>query len=64
MEIKNEDLFYCYSKKLSEYIYQHSYIVPLTIAINPKSQRLFSLYAKSTKLQRCLDDYKKVSVTK
>ena len=57
-EVKNEDLFYCYSKKLSSYIYKESGIVPLTIAINPKSKRMFSLYGKSPKLQAVLDKYK------
>lgn len=47
-------------KKLSTYIYKHSdgKIVPLTIAINPKSQKMFSLYPKSEELQKCLDVYK------
>ncbi|SDC80670.1 hypothetical protein SAMN05421663_104165 [Terribacillus halophilus] len=63
-EITNHDLFYCYSRKLSDYIYDHSKILPLTIAINPKSNNPFSLYAKSEKLQKALDDYKLQSVTK
>lgn len=60
MIVKNEDLFYCYSKKLSDYIYHESKgaIVPLTVAINPKSGRTFSLYAKSETLQKCLDKYR------
>jgi len=58
MSIKNEDLFYCYSKKLSDFIYHNAGIVPLTIAINPKSKNTFSLYVKSDKLQQVLDNYK------
>lgn len=58
MVVKNEMLFYCYSRKLSDFIYHESGIVPLTVAINPKSGRTFSLYAKSDKLQDCLDKYK------
>lgn len=58
MQIRNEDLFYCYSKRLSDHIYHQSGIVPLTIAINPKSKNTFSLYAKSEELQKCLDSYK------
>lgn len=57
MVVKNEMLFYCYSKKLSDFIYHRSGIVPLTVAINPKSGRIFSLYSKSNKLQECLDKY-------
>lgn len=58
MEIKNEDLFYCYSKKLSDFIYHNSGIVPLTVAKNMKSGTIFSLYGKSEALQSCLDAYK------
>ncbi|MFB4473322.1 hypothetical protein ACDI16_10275 [Oceanobacillus caeni] len=58
MIVKNEDLFYCYSKKLSTFIYEESGIVPLTIALNTKSNRLFSLYGKSPELQAVLDKYK------
>lgn len=58
-EVKNEMLFYCYSKRLSDFIYHNSDgIVPLTIAINPKSKNTFSLYAKSDNLQAVLDKYK------
>lgn len=58
--IKNEDLFYCYSKKLSTFIYKESdgRIIPLTIAVNPKSKRLFSLYPKSSHILAILDKYK------
>ncbi|GIO22483.1 hypothetical protein [Oceanobacillus sp. J11TS1] len=61
MTVRNEDLFYCYSRKLSDYIYEKSdpKIVPLTIAINPKSGRTFSLYSKSASLQVVLDQYKR-----
>jgi len=59
MELTNNDLFYCYSKKLSDYIYKHSGIYPLTIAINPKSGRLFSLYARNDRLKKALSDYDK-----
>ncbi len=55
--ITNEDLFYCYSRKLADWIYHHSKIVPLTVAVNPKSGHTFSLYAKSSKLQKALDNY-------
>ncbi|WP_010651176.1 hypothetical protein [Oceanobacillus massiliensis] len=60
MIVKNEDLFYCYSRKLSDFIYHESHgkITPLTIAINPKSGRTFSLYSKSPSLQAVLDKYK------
>lgn len=57
MEIKNEMLFYCYSRKLSDFIYHHSGIVPLTVAKNMKSGTIFSLYGKSPQLQKALDDY-------
>jgi len=60
MTVKNEQLFYCYSRVLSDFIYKESNheIVPLTVAINPRSQRTFSLYSKSDDLQIILDKYK------
>jgi len=58
MSIKNEDLFYCYSKKLSDFIYHNAGIVPLTVAIKKKSKKTFSLYAKSDELRQVLDEYK------
>lgn len=60
MEIKNEMLFYCYSKSVANFIYEKSNgkIRPLTIAINPKSGNIFSLFSKSDKLQVILDQYK------
>ena len=59
-EVKNSDLWYCYSKIVSQYIYEKSNgeIKPLTIAVNPKSGNLFSLFAKSERLQSILDQYK------
>ncbi|MGR9049232.1 hypothetical protein ACQ4XT_11435 [Halobacillus faecis] len=61
MTVTNKDLFYCYSRTVSDHIYKYSEgeISPLTIAINPKSGRTFSLYVKSPLLQKALDDYKK-----
>lgn len=60
-EVKNEDLFYCYSKSVANFIFEKSNIRPLTIAINPKSGNMFSLFSKSERLQAILDQYKKES---
>ena len=60
-EVKNSDLFYCYSKSVANFIFEKSNIRPLTIAINPKSGNMFSLFSKSDKLQAILDQYKKES---
>lgn len=61
--IKNQDLFYCYSKSLSNFIYEESggKITPLTIAENPKSKKLFSLYGKSSEIRAILDKYKETN---
>lgn len=60
-EVTNDMLFYCYSKKVARYIYDKSNgeIKPLTIAQNPKSKNLFSLFSKSERLQEILDQYAK-----
>ncbi|GEL75785.1 hypothetical protein [Tenuibacillus multivorans] len=59
MTVRNEDLFYCYSKKLADYIYHQSEIVPLTVAIEPKSGNVFSLFSRSKKLEQVLEQYSK-----
>ncbi len=51
--------FFCYSKQLSNFLYDHSKLVPITIAKNPKSDKLFSLYPKNKRLKKALDDYSK-----
>ncbi len=57
MTITNDDLFYCYSKQLSLFIWEHYKITPLTVALNPRSKRKFSLYVKTDKLQKALKHY-------
>ncbi len=54
-----DDLFFCYSKRLSKFIHGKHGIKPLTTAKSPSSGILFSIYSKSESLQAAIDDYKK-----
>ncbi|WP_226035642.1 hypothetical protein [Aquibacillus saliphilus] len=58
-EITNSDLFYCYNKRLSDHLFECG-LTPLTIAINPKSKNIFSLYQKTNELQQAIDKYKRI----
>ncbi|WP_368900832.1 hypothetical protein [Oceanobacillus oncorhynchi] len=57
-DVNHSDLFFCYNKELSMYIYNKSGIKPITNAINPRTGKEFRLYCKSDKLQLVLDAYK------
>lgn len=52
----NKNYFFCYSKKLSDFLQSQGNMY-ITIAIDPKTKKIFSLYYIDDKLQRSLDDY-------
>ncbi|MBY0094920.1 hypothetical protein H7S74_30325 [Priestia aryabhattai] len=57
MMLTSNDFFYCYNKKLSDKI-QEAGISAITIAQNIKTGKVFSLYPKSSQLQKIIDSYK------
>ncbi|WP_366162639.1 hypothetical protein ABXS71_06185 [Bacillus infantis] len=52
--------FFCYTKKVSDFLQERGFQY-ITVAQDPKSKKLFSLYAIDSegKLQKALDEYKK-----
>ncbi|GAA0347164.1 hypothetical protein GCM10008931_43060 [Oceanobacillus oncorhynchi subsp. oncorhynchi] len=53
-----DDLFFCYSKRLSRFIHGKHGIKPITTAKSPSSGIIFSIYPKSESLQVAINDYK------
>lgn len=60
MKITNNDLFYCYSLSLHKFLNTTHNLTPLTVAINPKTGRKFSLYQRDSDLKRALDEYNQI----
>lgn len=57
---KNIEFFFCYTKRLSDYIWKKAGIKAVTVAINPRTGKKFSLYIKDEKLKKLIDEYEKV----
>lgn len=53
-----KNFFFCYNKKLSDFLSGRG-IQFITVAQEPKSKKLFSLYQIDEQLQQAIDDYKK-----
>jgi hypothetical protein len=56
MQLQSTDFFYCYSKQVSDYLTSLG-INKITVAREPKSNRLFSLYYQSDELKQALTKY-------
>ncbi|MEC1720603.1 hypothetical protein [Schinkia azotoformans] len=52
-----KNYFFCYNKKLSDFLTTKG-IQFITVAKEPKSGKLFSLYFIDTKLQQAIEEYK------
>lgn len=57
MKNLKHSFFYCYNKKLSDFLSAKG-IKYILVAIEPKSGRLFSQYLINAELQTALDEYK------
>lgn len=55
--MNNRNYFFCYNKKVSDFLKSKG-IEYITVAIEPKSQRFFSLYYIDDKLKKSLQEYK------
>ncbi len=60
MDANNINFFYCYSKNLSDYLTSQN-IKRVTIAKEPKTNKLFSLYIINDDLQQAIDKYKTIT---
>lgn len=56
----NKDYFFCYSQKLSKYLMSQG-VGYITIAKDMNTDRVFSLYPKSTELQVALESYSHIT---
>lgn len=56
MTLTSKDFFYCYNKDLAMKIKGEG-IPVLTIAENIKTGKLFSMFQKSARLQKVIDNY-------
>ena len=55
--MNNRNYFFCYNKKVSDFLKSKG-IEYITVAIEPKSKRFFSLYYIDDKLKKSLQEYK------
>ncbi|MGE6259213.1 hypothetical protein ACQKCU_15125 [Heyndrickxia sporothermodurans] len=53
-----KNYFFCYTKKVSDYLNKQGFEY-ITVAQDPKSKKIFSLYYIDGKLQKALAEYKK-----
>lgn len=53
--------FYCYNKRVSDHLKSNN-IQYITVALDPKTKKMFSLYLINDELQASLDEYKKVLI--
>lgn len=49
--------FFCYSKRVSDHL-KEKRISFITVAIDPNTHKMYSLYEITPKLQAALDEYK------
>ena len=53
----NKGYFFCYNKTVSDFLNGKG-INFITVAKDPKTGKMFSLYKRSSELQRVLDEYR------
>jgi hypothetical protein len=52
------DFFFCYDKKLADFIRYKKGIDFITVAQNPKTKKVFALFPITKELQKAIDEYK------
>lgn len=55
--MSQKNYFFCYNKKVSDHL-KDSGIEWITVAKDPKTNKIFSLYVINEDLQQALDEYK------
>lgn len=58
MKVDNKGFFFCYDKTMSDFLRREG-ISYITVAKDPKSEKLFSLYRSTSKLQVAIDKFKR-----
>ncbi len=54
----NKDYFFCYTKKVSDYLKEKGF-EHITVAQDPKTKKIFSLFKINEELQKALKAYKR-----
>ncbi|OLS37920.1 hypothetical protein BTR22_05265 [Alkalihalophilus pseudofirmus] len=62
MNTINKDYFFCYNSNLAKHLKSKG-IYSITTAIQPTSQKMFTLFPKSERLQSVLDEYREQQST-
>lgn len=52
--------FFCYNKRVSDYL-RTKQLNFITVAIDPKSNKMYSMYEITPELQIALDEYKSIN---
>ena len=52
-----EQYFFCYNKKVSDYLTMKG-VKYITVAIDPKTRKMYSLYKQNDMLDKVLKEYK------
>lgn len=53
----NKNYFFCYNKRVSDFLKTKG-IYHITVAQDPKTKKIFSLFEITTDLQQALNEYK------
>lgn len=53
----NRDYFFCYNKTVADFMYTRG-VHYITVAMDVKSQKVFSLFEVTSKFQAALEEYK------
>ena len=54
------EYFFCYNKRVSDYLNKKG-VKYITVALDPKTNKMFSLYKADEKFQEAFDEYKMIT---
>lgn len=57
------NFFFCYSKSLADYLISNNF-EPITVAMNPKNNKLFSLFIRNDSFNQMLTEYNQYKILK
>jgi hypothetical protein len=55
--MNNEQYFFCYNKRVSDYLIENG-LNYITVAIDPRTKKMYSLYRQTDELKKLLTEYK------
>lgn len=57
---RHKEYFFCYNKQLFSFLHDVKRINYITVAINPRSRKTFSLFKINDELEEALAEYSKI----